>query len=269
MALNPGSDMEHDATLAAAYRAGAHEEPPAHLDDAIRAAARREAGAGPQRISRLRAWRVPVSLAAVVVLSVTVVLMVREEGGDRLEPAPPRVAVAPPSAMEQATPQALPQPAPSVPATPPLQQRRAESSASGTPAGPAPQPLAKAVPEAEPPALAGAAPATAREDVAASPRLEAAPQAEAPRPLLRSAPAPMAADAGSAPAARKAAPAAAMSAPAPAPQALWQDLLTEPAEKWIQRIVEWRRAGRTADADALAAEFRRRFPDRQLPDEGR
>lgn len=25
MALNPGSDMEHDAPLAAAYRAGAHE----------------------------------------------------------------------------------------------------------------------------------------------------------------------------------------------------------------------------------------------------
>lgn len=267
MALNPGSGMEHDAALAAAYRAGAHEQPPAHLDDAIRAAARREAGAGPRRVSRLRAWRVPVSLAAVLVLSVTVVLMVREEGGDRLEPAPPRVAVAPPPAMEQAAPQVLPQPA--APATPPLQPRRAEPSASGAPAGPAPQPLAKAAPEAEQQAPAGAASATAREDVAASPRLEAAPQAEAPRPMLRSAPAPMAADAGSAPAARKAAPAVAMSAPAPAQQALWQDLLTEPAEKWIQRIVEWRRAGRSADADALAAEFRRRFPDRQLPDEGR
>lgn len=262
MALNPGSDMEHDATLAAAYRAGAHEQPPAHLDAAIRAAARREAGAGPQRISRLRAWRVPVSLAAVLVLSVTVVLMVREEGGDRLEPAPPRIAATPTPAMEQAVPQVLPQPA--APATPPLQQRRAEP-----PAGPAPQPLAKAMPEAEQQALAGAASASAREDVAASPRLEAAPQAEAPRPMMRSAPATMAADAGSAPAARKAAPAAAMSAPAPLQQALWQDLLTEPAEKWIQRIVEWRRAGRSADADALAAEFRRRFPDRQLPDEGR
>lgn len=267
MALNPGSGMEHDATLAAAYRAGAHEEPPAHLDAAIRAAARREAGAGPQRISRLRAWRVPVSLAAVVVLSVTVVLMVREEGGDRLEPAPPRIAATPAPAMEQTAPQILPQPA--APATPPVQQR--QLSASGAPSEPALQSMAKAVPEAEPlaPASAGAASATAREDVAASPRLEAAPQAEAPRPLQRSAPATMAADAGSAPAARKAAPAAAMSAPAPAQQALWQDLLTEPAEKWIQRIVEWRRAGRSADADALAAEFRRRFPDRQLPDEGR
>lgn len=269
MALNPGSDMEHDATLAVAYRAGANEEPPVQLDAAIRAAARREAGAGPQRVSRLRAWRVPLSLAAVVVLSVTVVLMVREEGGDRLEPAPPRVAVAPPPVMEQAAPQVLPQPVPAVPATPPLQQRRAEPPASGAPAGPAPQPLAKAAPEAEQQALAGAASATAREDVAASPRHEAAPPAEAPRPLLRSAPATMAADAGSAPAARKAAPAVAMSAPAPATHALWQDLLTEPAEKWIQRIVEWRRAGRSADADALAAEFRRRFPDRQLPDEGR
>ncbi len=265
MALNSGSDMEHDATLAAAYRAAAGEQPPAHLDAAIRAAARREAGAGPQLMSRLRAWRVPVSLAAVVVLSVTVVLMVREEGGDRLEPAASRVAPAP--AVEQPVAQTAPRPA--APAMPPLQQRRAEPSASGAPAAPAPQPMAKAAPEVEQQVLAGAASASAREDVAASPRLEAAPQAESPRPMMRSAPATMAADALSAPAARKAAPAAAMSAPVPAQQALWQDLLTEPAEKWVQRIVEWRRAGRTADADALAAEFRRRFPDQRLPDEGR
>lgn len=259
MALNPGSGMEYDARLATIYRAAADETPPLRLDEAIRAAARREAGARPR--SQLRSWRVPVSLAAVVVLSLTVTLMVREQGGDRLEPAPPRVAATPAPAMERAAPQALPQPA--VPASPPLQQHRTEPSASGAPAG---QPLAKALPEAEQQALAGAAPASAREDVAASPRLEAAPQAEAPRPMMRSAPVPMAADAGSAPAARKAAPAAAMSAPAPAQPALWQDLLTEPAEKWIQRIAEWRRAGRIADADALTLEFRRRFPEHPLPD---
>lgn len=278
MALNPGSDMEHDATLAAAYRAAAGEQPPAHLDAAIRAAARREAGAGPRRVSPLRAWRVPVSLAAVVMLSVTVVLMVREEGGDQLDPVlPPRASTqaapasdAAPSPPAQSQPivrePALPRP--SAAESPPVQQRPAERSASGAPAGPASQSIAVA-PEAEQRALAGAASAKVRDDVVASPRLEAAPSAEAARPLLRSAPAPMAAEALSAPAARKAVPAAAMSAPAPAPQALWQDLLNQPAEQWIERIVEWRRSGRTADADALAAEFRRRFPDRPLPDDNR
>lgn len=287
MALIPKSDMEHDATLAAAYRAGAHEEPPAHLDAAIRAAARREVGAGPRRVSPLHAWRMPVSLAAVVMLSVTVVLMVREEGGDQLESAPPAVstraepapAAPPPPAMQQRAPQqpALPQsiarepvpPQPSALGSPSAQQHPADLSASAAPAAPARQSMATVPPEAEQRALAGAASAKVRDDVAVNPRLEAAPPSESARPILRSAPAPMAAEALSAPAARKAAPAAAMLAPPPAQQALWQDLLTEPAEKWLERIVDWRRSGRTVDADALAAEFRRRFPDRSLPDEGR
>lgn len=275
MALNPGSDMEHDAPLAAAYRAGAHETPPVHLDDAIRAAARREAGAGPRRASRLRAWRVPVSLAAVLVLSVTVVLMVREEGGDRLEPAPPPVAppvaATPQAAMERAMPEVVPPPVPASPATsthiPPAPQRSAPSPATGGAlSGTASQPLAKAAPETGQQAVSSPAPAAAREDAAAGSRRESDP----PRPMMRSVPAPVVADTASESAARPAAaPATAMSAAVPAQRALWQDLLTEPAEKWIQRIVEWRRAGRTADAEALAVEFRRRFPEQRLPDESR
>ncbi len=88
--MTPGPDMEHDPQLAALYRAGADATPPAHLDDAIRAAARREVAAGPRRAGARR-WAVPVSLAAVVVLSVSVVTMMREQGADRLESviAPP------------------------------------------------------------------------------------------------------------------------------------------------------------------------------------
>ena len=65
--------------------AAAREEPPARLDAAILAAARREAGARPRPLgSLLRGWRVPVSIAAVVVMSMSLVMLVREEGGDRL-----------------------------------------------------------------------------------------------------------------------------------------------------------------------------------------
>jgi hypothetical protein len=50
---------------------------------------------------------------------------------------------------------------------------------------------------------------------------------------------------------------------------LWQDLVEAPPELWIRRIAELRRIGKTADAEALVAEFRRRFPAERLPDEGR
>jgi len=86
--------------------------------------------------------------------------------------------------------------------------------------------------------------------------------------MLRSAPAPMtdAASGAAESAAKPAAPVGALSA-APARGALWQDLVREPPEKWLQRIAELRRVGQTADADALLAEFRRRFPDARLPEE--
>ncbi len=82
----PG-DAERDPRLDRLYRETVREEPPARLDAAILAAARREVGARPRAVSpRLRAWRVPVSIAAVVVLSVSLVTLVREEGGGKLEP---------------------------------------------------------------------------------------------------------------------------------------------------------------------------------------
>jgi hypothetical protein len=110
MAMKPESGMEHDPQLAALYRSGADAEPPAHLDDAIRAAARREVAAGPRRAG-IRRWTVPVSLAAVLVLSVSVVTLMREQGMDRpesmLEPAPPAMTAerGPPAPAE---PEALP-----------------------------------------------------------------------------------------------------------------------------------------------------------------
>lgn len=268
MALNPGTtNMEHDAQLAADYKAASAEMPPASFDDRIRAAARREVGAGPRRQSRWSAWQVPVSLAAVVVLSVTIVLMMRDEGIDRVEPEllpPAAEAVAPQKAVEPAAkqrmaeaprPSAAPQPAPPA-ITGALQANPAPAAVDA-----APPLMAKAQPAAEPPAPAAAA--ALREESTAAER-NVAPARAAARPLLRSAPAGAAADATSGPAASVVAPAA-MSAPAPG-RALWHDLVNEPAEKWVQRIVEWRRAGRTADADALVAEFRRRFPDQPLPE---
>jgi len=262
--MKPGADMEHDPLLAALYRAGADAAPPAHLDDAIRAAARREVAAGPRR-SGARRWAVPVSLAAVLVLSVSVVTMMREQGMDRpesvLDPAPAAMTA------ERAAP-----PAPVV-AEPEVQPRRQPAAPAMAPAAP----VAPAAPPASPAASSGraaeaeqAVPESRAKAAAAEPgSAQDAParrEYAAPQPLLRSAP-PMA-DAGvGASAAKPAAPAAL--AAGPVKSVLWQDLLKEPPEKWLQRIAELRRAGQTADAEALVAEFRRRFPDQRLPEDAR
>ncbi|MGH8616694.1 MAG: hypothetical protein ACREUW_03320 [Burkholderiales bacterium] len=84
-------DVARDPALDAAYREGARDEPPARLDDAIRAAARREVGARPQSAGGggFKAWRVPVSIAAMLVIGVSVVTLVREEHPEVLQATPP------------------------------------------------------------------------------------------------------------------------------------------------------------------------------------
>lgn len=268
MALNPGTDMEHDPQLAADYRRVSAEMPPASLDDRLRAAARREVGAGPSRKRFGSAWQMPLSLAAVVVLSVTMVLMMREEGVDRIAPdlpPPAAEAVAPQVAVESAArqgraeasrlspvPEALP------PAVTGTQQ------ADLAPANATPPLMAKAKSAAAPPAPAPAAPLR---DESVSAERNVAPAQETLRAMRRSAPVGAAADSAAGPTPGGAATAA-MSAPVPVEgRVLWHDLVNEPAEKWLQRIAEWRRAGRTADANLLLAECRRRFPDLPLPDD--
>jgi resuscitation-promoting factor RpfA len=84
MALND-IDTDRDPALDQAYASGVREEPRAQLDAAILAAARREAGARPQALgARLRRWGAPMSVAAMVMVSVSLVTLVRDEGGDRL-----------------------------------------------------------------------------------------------------------------------------------------------------------------------------------------
>lgn len=265
MAMKPGPDMEHDPQLAALYRTGTTAEPPAHLDDAIRAAARREVAAGPRRAG-IHRWAVPVALAAVLVLSVSVVTLMREQGADRLDQAP---AQAPAAAMQSevaepsaaAAPEAMPGRRPVKP--PPV--AAAEPAAKTEAPVPAPA-LSGRVAEAERAATESRAKTMAAESSSRAEEPAAARRDYTAPQILRSAPAPMADAASGAgvSAAKPAAPAAALSG-APAKSALWQDLVSEPPEKWIQRITELRRDGKTADADALLAEFRRRFPDARLP----
>ena len=65
---------EMSSDVSGPYRAGAKDEPPAKLDAAILAAARREVQQPPPR----RNWQMPLSIAAMLVISVSLVLIVRD-----------------------------------------------------------------------------------------------------------------------------------------------------------------------------------------------
>ena len=69
--MNPG---DNDRDIVATWRAASRDEPPAALDDAIRAAARRAVGAGPSRARHMRTW----PLAAAAVMAVLAVGLLRE-----------------------------------------------------------------------------------------------------------------------------------------------------------------------------------------------
>jgi hypothetical protein len=150
-----------EAGLARAWREASRGEPPAALDDAIRAAARKAVYAGPRPAGASPfggRWRVPLSVAAVLVVSATITLLVaeRDKHGSRslheqAAPPPPaslreffgsRAAPAEPELPAQSTEQGAP-PAPSLPtpqpqrelagnAQPELAERKAIGSAAGT-----------------------------------------------------------------------------------------------------------------------------------------
>lgn len=70
--------LEGDSEVSRLYRLGAAEEPDPALDDAILARARRAVGSRPRVVHSpfARHWMVPTSLAAVLVISVSAVLLV-------------------------------------------------------------------------------------------------------------------------------------------------------------------------------------------------
>jgi len=232
---------ERDAKLDAAYRALGAEEPPRALDEAILGAARRSVQPWTRR------WAVPLSLAAVVVLSVVVTLRIQHEQPGIEQPAPVRKE-------DQVARQAAEQVKPAAePVARTLQQRsmtRKEAEAFSSAA------RDQAVAEYR---VAEAAPA--RTAAATAP----APQLEAPALAKR---ADTASEVGSAAGSVAAPPAPA--AAAPAMRAMKRERIAEerPAaltpEKELERIADLRKQEKHDEADKALAEFHKRHPDFKL-----
>ncbi len=92
MSSTENPDPERDERIDSAWRATSRDEPPAALDELIRAAARREVGAGPLR-SRQPAWlRALPSLAAAAAVAVVAVGIVQLAPPEQVTPMPTTAA---------------------------------------------------------------------------------------------------------------------------------------------------------------------------------
>lgn len=283
------ADDPRDPSIDAAYRASARDEPPPALDARILAAAHRavEARPAPIRRSFAQRWRIPVALAATVVLSATVTLMVYES--ERAPPIPEELSPGQFREDRAAPEAAAGRDAPDKESEaregklPALQERPRRESAPavprlGTPADEdVPRQLRSQKPDRTMSNEAKSAPAPFPAEPA---RPAAPPAAEAPRakdgvegltkkrevPGAASAPAAEAETAPSITRERAFIDRPAGRAERDASAGAAQSALRSP-EDWIAEIRRMRQAGRTDDANRLLAEFRERFPDQPLPED--
>jgi len=217
--------MTDDEKISQRYRELGAEEPPRALDDAILAAARRSASSWSKR------WAVPLSLAAVVVLSVTVTLRIQHEQPEIAAPAPAVQIPAKPAADIVAK------------AAPDRAKPKVEALAKlAEPRTFVPDPLPSTAPAAAPAPAASASGAVA--GLAGEREMRADVARDRPRPLAAS-------------------EAMAKRAEAPA------RVLAETPERELERIAALRGQGRHDEADRALAEFRKRYSDYRIPEEMR
>jgi hypothetical protein len=251
----PRDEKEWEAILARRYRESSAEQPTADLDEAILAAARRAAGAGPRvageapgRRGRFRAsrWSAPLAAAAVIVLAVALTVMLEREpevtdlgGAARQQPVAPTPAETTPQRPIEARKQPLPAPpaAAREPASAAVERRGEKEAREQETLAHAPEPQAMQAPRPS----TGAADGAAVADALTQSR-ESLGKAEE------------AADAASPAARQRPAPAEAARAAVPAPEQRLRD---------IEALYD---QGRSDAADRALAGFCRDFPAYRLPE---
>jgi hypothetical protein len=268
---------ERDPKISAAYRELGAEEPPRALDDAILAAARREAGARPaslaQRAGRQR-WYAPLATAAVLVLAVALTWNMQREQPGVESPAQP--AAAPPPAADRAVAKTAETmlekeiPAPATAEDVKVARHKAEArpaipAAVAPAAAPEPKPFKTDQPAMGSPARSDESRSAASgvtgslsqplEALAARDR-QAAARAEVGESAK---PADSAVSAASAERANRGVAAA-------APARMQAQNLADTPERELERIAELRAKGSHDEADKALAEFRKRYPEYRIPE---
>jgi hypothetical protein len=255
--------MEHDGRLAALYRAAvAGTEPSPALDDTIRAAAQRAvaetretAGWTAVRSS----WRVPLSIAAMVVLSISLVTLVREQRPNIDQPATADTAkrkqpLADQLTVEPSSPQAT-IPERNKIAIEPIKKR------SVTPLAEPPEPLLMQRREAVPPAQVFPGAADGKRDSANVPAAAAPANELAPTPQsVRTE-----ADTGASVAGALSKPALSGVVGAGKSASEQRARTVLPPDQWLKQIEGLRQDGKFAEVKTELAEFRKYYPDYPLP----
>jgi hypothetical protein len=245
------TEETRDPKVSASYRELGAEEPPRGLDEAILAASRRAASAHPAPLvapTGRRAWFVPLAAAAVLVLAVSLTLHMQfeQKGGEGVS-VPAERAKEVVSAPQQKAAESQPPEREQAPTAP-----RAEAPARSVAEAGAPK------------ALQRREPMPFTEDSAAQrSKREAVPESEVAKreaSVAASAPAP-AAVAPAAPAAAR----PALERSSAETLAKRADAVAETPEKELERIARLRSEGRHEEADKALAEFRKRYPEFQIP----
>lgn len=164
--------MAEDEDISRRYRELAREEPPRHLDDAIRAAARRAVHMRPAPLvvpTGRQRWYFPLAAAAIIVLAVAVTMHVERE-----QPTEEIVSVREEAKAEKPMPE-TPQSAPK-----PERRRKTESTDSRELRDTPPPPELQKAPEPASGAFMGSAEDAPQPSAAAAARAESA-RAQAPR----------------------------------------------------------------------------------------
>ena len=224
------------------------QEPPRALDDAILAAGRRSARPWTKR------WAVPLSLAAVIVLSVTVTLRIQHERPGIESPAPQAAA---PRAAEPSAP---------------LVESQLERKVEAQPGSATKNKLREV---AKPAAADEVTSARSQSKDQPTPSVAAAPAAAEPKPFAADPTAPstsgrveesrVAASGVTGELAPQAGPVRALAKRAEA-QAKVQALKdADTPERELERIADLRRQEKHEEADKALAEFRKHYPEFRIP----
>ncbi len=270
----------HDEELSRIYRDADGPRPPQRVDDNILAASQRVAGAGarPAGARFARRWGTPVALAATVLVTFTLALMVfeRESGLDAMAPKAPRPDR--PAKVSPAAPVRADQPAKSPPA-----ELRSAAPAPAMPSRQAVAPLDRAKPATVETALSSERRATGQparvpavprgieilrksEEVKPSPDAERAFDVQQP---IRPAQAPAAAPPAEASAIREAGQTLqrAGAVGSTASRVVVSEANERTPEKWLEDIRKLRTEGKATEAERELAEFKKRYPDYRLPED--
>jgi len=257
--------MSDDEKVSQKYRELGAPEPPRALDEAILAAATRSARSlhGTAR-PWTRRWAVPLSIAAVVVLSATVTLRIQQEQPGIEDPAPAEKEAAPPVAVAEAQLKLKAEEQFKAP----TRERRAKIAVRDETKQDEPKPFAQPLRDqqaaASPSAPAAIAPAPAPSAVLSS-RADAARGAASSvaGTMARQAEERTARDAEAAARAPQVGPVQALAKRAELAAAA--RTAAETPERELERIAELRGQAKHDEADKALAEFRKRYPDFKIP----